>query len=179
VTRAEWAVVVETINERWPDRPRKADWAAAWWPTVAGVEFGAAMAALEVYGREGNGFPPDGGQIARLAGEVTDPDGWEQAWGEVQRQVRRVGYLATPVFDDPALAAAVESFGWRSLCWVEEDQIGTARAQLRDIYRSARQRIRRREALESLPPGPHRDAIAATVAGIGSRLSLNGDGDAS
>jgi hypothetical protein len=175
MTEAQWAVVVETINERWPDRPRGAAWAAAWWPTAAGLEVGVALAALEVYAREANGFPPDAGQLARLAADVTDPDGWDGAWGEVQRQVRLVGYLGTPSFDDPALAAAVESFGWRSLCWVEEENIGTARAQLRDIYRAARQRSRRGAALESLPPGPTRDAIAATVNGLRSDLSI-GDG---
>ncbi|MGE4178090.1 MAG: hypothetical protein AB7G65_19875 [Thermoleophilia bacterium] len=176
MTRSEWAVLAETITERWPDRPRSAEWVAAWWPTVAGLEFGAAVAALEVYGREGNGFPPDGGQLARIAGEVVDPDGWDTAWAEVGRQIRRVGYLGQPEFTDQALAEAVASFGWRALCAVEEDQLQTARAQLRDLYRAARQRGRRREGLEALPAGAHRDAVASVVSGIASSAAIGGGG---
>lgn len=40
------------------------------------------------------------------------------AWVELLRQVRRVGYMGTPTWTDPALArAAMELYGgWRALC---------------------------------------------------------------
>jgi hypothetical protein len=174
MTPKEWAVVVETMNERWPDRPRSVEWARAWWPTVAGQELGAVLAGLEVYGREGAGFPPDGGQLARLAGEVVDPEAWDTAWADVQRQIRREGYLGSPTFDDPALAEVVASFGWRTLCAVDEDNLGTARAQLRDMWKAARQRQTRSRGLASLPAGPQREAIEAVVGDLGQRLAIGG-----
>ena len=56
-----------------------------------------------------------------------------EAWGDVKRAIRQVGYTGVPQFDNPATAAAVRHMGWREIC-MDEGPEGVIRAQFERFY---------------------------------------------
>lgn len=56
------------------------------------------------------------------------------AWGDVLREVQRVGWYGTPALEDPIAAAAVKVLGWRALC--ESDNQAADRAHFAKAYES-------------------------------------------
>ena len=111
-------------------------------------------------------FPPSIGEIraavADLAlGDAVQP---ETAWGEVLREVRRVGYNHPPVFrdgrflppevptfSDPRIAEAVEATGWGYICTGEP--LSTVKAQFERTLRAVCDRASRRVQTGRLPDG--------------------------
>ena len=74
--------------------------------------------------------------------------GWNEAYAEMQLQIRRVGYVGIsewseaegkfvsrpPEFTNPALAETVKTLGgWKAVC-MNEDPEGVFRAQFREVY---------------------------------------------
>jgi hypothetical protein len=91
-------------------------------------------------------------RVVSIVGEsiLVDP---ESAFGEVMREVKRVGAKPMPVFQDgvmypapsprfssPMIAKAVEAIGWTDFCLVEIENMGTLRAQFRDALRAIQRR---------------------------------------
>lgn len=60
----------------------------------------------------------------------------EEAWGDVLRQVGRVGVYGQPRFADPAIAEAVDCIGWRAICSAPE-----AQSAIREGFAAAYERI--------------------------------------
>lgn len=61
-------------------------------------------------------------------------DDWNDAYAELQRTIRQVGYTGTPEWTNPALAQTVKTLGgWWAVCQ-NEDPEGVFRAQFRDTY---------------------------------------------
>lgn len=56
------------------------------------------------------------------------------AWGDVLREVQRIGWYGTPQLEDPIAAAAVKVLGWRALC--ESDNQAADRAHFAKAYES-------------------------------------------
>ncbi len=52
------------------------------------------------------------GLLTRRLGEPSAAE----AWGEVQTEIRRVGYIGTPTFADTVTERVVKMMGWRELC---------------------------------------------------------------
>lgn len=50
--------------------------------------------------------------LTRTLCQPTATDGWD----EVQRQIRSVGHIGLPTFDNPITARVVKAMGWRDLC---------------------------------------------------------------
>lgn len=59
---------------------------------------------------------------------------WAEAWKEIDGQMRKNGVYSNPVFSRPEIAEAVRAYGWRNLCETLTKDMGTARAQLRNMY---------------------------------------------
>lgn len=83
----------------------------------------AVLAALDRCGKSIDRFP----SVAEIRREVANMHSGpgeiaESAWPKVVREIRRVGYMGSPIFDDPIIAAAVESVGWRSLCGMQSSE---------------------------------------------------------
>ena len=57
-------------------------------------------------------------RISDLLALIAEPDtvSADQAWAEVQRQIRSVGVYGTPQWSHPAIAAAVTALGWEAVC---------------------------------------------------------------
>lgn len=58
-----------------------------------------------------------------------------EAWGDVKKAIREVGYVGVPKFDNPATSAVVRRMGWREIC-MDEGPEGVIRAQFERIYDS-------------------------------------------
>lgn len=59
---------------------------------------------------------------------------WNDAYAELQRMIRRIGYTGTPEWNNPALAQTVKTMGgWWAVCQ-NDDPEGVFRAQFRDTY---------------------------------------------
>lgn len=62
----------------------------------------------------------------------------EEAWNEAHNLVRYVGNYGIPEFSHPLIKKAVDTMGWRELCFSENPSID--RAQFIKIYSTYRQR---------------------------------------
>lgn len=87
---------------------------------------------------------------------ASDDDAAEEAWNEMRRLVRRVGYYETPTWPDPVMArAALELYGgWKALCTslpADGPEFLGARKAFIANYKAYVNR-ERRDAL-ALPPG--------------------------
>lgn len=91
-------------------------------------------------------------RVVAIVGEsiLVDP---EAAFGEVMREVQRVGANPLPVFragvmypppepqfSSPMIARAVDAIGWKAICGTELEDMGTLRAQFRDALRAIQRR---------------------------------------
>ena len=56
-----------------------------------------------------------------------------EAWGDVKRAIRSIGYVGSPEFDNPATAAVVRRMGWRDIC-MDDGPEGVIRAQFERFY---------------------------------------------
>lgn len=65
---------------------------------------------------------------------LTDPNRKtsSEAWGEVLREVSRVGYCGSPIFSNSEIKRSVECVGWRDIC--SSENIGVERAHFQRAY---------------------------------------------
>lgn len=144
--------------------------------------------------RERGIFPPSIAEIRSSAVSLmrqaspADQD-WNDAYAELQRAIRRVGYTGTPEWTNPALAQTVATMGgWWAVCQ-NEDPEGVFRAQFRDTYTIVIARMERkvqqssavREFIASMSAGaltalPER-SVNGIVAGIARQLSVGSPED--
>ena len=59
---------------------------------------------------------------------------WNEAYAELQKAIRQIGYMGKPEWTNPALAETVKTLGgWQAVCF-NEDPEGVFRAQFREVY---------------------------------------------
>lgn len=63
-----------------------------------------------------------------------------EAWGEVAKAIRSVGYYGKPKFSHEAITVAVNNIGWQDICMTTNDGMNTLRSQFRRAYQLAAQR---------------------------------------
>ena len=63
-----------------------------------------------------------------------------EAWGEVAKAIRSVGYYGKPKFSHEAITTAVNNIGWQDICMTTNDGMNTLRSQFRRAYQLAAQR---------------------------------------
>lgn len=136
----------------------------AWGGLLGEFDYPTAAAAVAVLAAHGREFAPAPGQLRQAllaaAGALApDVDG---ALSEVHQQIRRVGYLGSPEWSHPAIAATVQALGgWAEVCASTNPE--AFRAHFRQLYAPAAAR----ENHDVLTPPAHRAAL-----GAGSRLAL-------
>jgi hypothetical protein len=88
-------------------------------------------------------FPKISDLVALLVeGDTVDAD---QAWAEVQHQIRTVGYYGQPTWSHPAIAQTVHTLGWDTLCTStnpEADRAHFLRFYASAVHRTHHQRQR-------------------------------------
>jgi len=57
-----------------------------------------------------------------------------EAWESVLKQIRKVGYMGTPIFKNAVTGKAVNAIGWEALC--SSENISIERAHFLKIYES-------------------------------------------
>ena len=90
-------------------------------------------------------FFPTIAELREAASSGQLPRSGVEAWGEVLREVRRVGYRGEPDFYDLAIVMCVEGFGWRNICLDEEPMV--LRAHFIRAYESCTRRLEERRRL--------------------------------
>lgn len=78
-----------------------------------------------------------------------------EAWGEVVKAVRSVGYCGKPKFSHETITTAVNNIGWQDICMTTYDGMNTLRSQFRRAYQLAaqRQKDNRDNAVLGISPG--------------------------
>lgn len=137
MNRQETATLLLILRTIWPDISASDDTVTAWAWAFDGVPYALAEDAAKRYIRTGK-FPPKPAELLELISvQQVAPDLIpEAAWGEVQAEVRRVGYNRPPIFhggrfldppqrqfSSPLIAQAVDSIGWAELCTSEKPEI--------------------------------------------------------
>ncbi len=152
MTHEEAGQVVAILRAHYPQWKATAETAKIWAECFLDLDYELVNAALRrLLLSSPREFPPPVAMIRAEAAKLVDPAisvSPEEAWAEVLRQVRRVGYCGAPLWSHPALAQAVEAMGWREICTSEEGDTGT-RAHFFRVY-AAHQNRRRENAI--LPP---------------------------
>lgn len=135
MTKAEVVALLAVCKAAYGDRVSVDDNAVALWhDMLSDLESGEAIAAVKRH----VATSPHPVTIADIRKAVADATtglpGWEQAWSEVLREVRRVGREGIPRFSHEATGGAIAALGWREFCNSDEGDIGVWRAQFRDAY---------------------------------------------
>ena len=119
----------------------------------------------------GSAFPPSVAELREAAFKLANhgtPQA-EEAWGEVQKAIRRFGYYRVPEFDDPTTARAIEIIGWRALCMSENEMAD--RAHFFRIYAA----LAKREH-DNVIMLPEVRAVAARLSSVSRPALAAGDG---
>lgn len=111
-------------------------------------------------------FAPTVGELRREVTRARYPSlltSAEDAWGEVWTAVKAHGLNGKPEWSHPALAAAVESIGWRELCVTDIGNLGTLRAQFMRVYEAKREYCEGHESVPAAiriePPKPKAEVL--------------------
>jgi hypothetical protein len=123
MTLAEVNVLLAAISATWPRFTEKVATDALklmpgiWHDALEDIDAAAAVDALKVH-RATSVWPPTIADIRRIVAERAAPVRriGADAWGDVQLAIQRWGASNIPQFDDPIVARAVRSLGWRNLC---------------------------------------------------------------
>lgn len=86
------------------------------------------------------------------------------AWGIVMDQVRRTGSYGLPTFNDPAIARAVEIFGWQAICATEDKDMPALRRHWYDTYTAQTLGGSAFDELPALPDSTQAEGRAADAA---------------
>lgn len=103
------------------------------------VELGAAAVAHWLATEE---FFPSPAKFRALCAELSGtlaPD-VDEAWSEVRKEIRRVGWSGKPRWTHDAIAEAVRAIGWDTLCGSTNGAID--RAHFQRFYAAAAKRVR-------------------------------------
>ncbi len=104
---------------------------------------------------------------------------WNEAYAELQKAIRRYGYVTVPEWTNPALAETVKTLGgWQAVCF-NEDPEGVFRAQFRDVYAVVIGRMERkvtqspevREFIDSMKIPADHQLEAGDAVGLIKRLA--------
>lgn len=77
-----------------------------------------------------------------------------EAWGEVVKAIRSVGYYGKPKFSHEAITVAVNNIGWQDICMTTNEGMNILRSQFRRAYQLSveRQKDNRDNAVLGISP---------------------------
>ena len=158
MTDQQWARIVARITANWPHQLPPATALAKWRADLDPQNPEQVEVAVEALYRDGREYPPNGAQILAKLGDLDrdDPDHGE-AWNLAMRCVQKFGfYQQVDGLDwlhdqSPAVAKAVETYGYADLCHADLDNENTVRAQFREVYKGVVSRRERESNYSGLP----------------------------
>jgi len=174
MTPEEVGALCKTILATWPTMAAKLDHRAFTLAYAAGLmdlDVNAAIKAVHELSRTEVFIPA----IATIRAQAVAHAHGErrsgaEAWGDVVREIGRVGHIRRPVFSDPLVATAVRDFGWSALCSAHIAD-ASIRARFIEHYEHLAEREYRAAAVapgavsRSLPARSERPAMLGQVIG--------------
>lgn len=94
-----------------------------------------------------------------------------EAWGEVIKAIRSVGYYGKPKFSHEAITATVNNIGWQDICMTPNDGMNTLRAQFRRAYQLAAQRQKDNRDNAVLGISPNNEKLQQLTGKLVKKLS--------
>ena len=94
-----------------------------------------------------------------------------EAWGEVIKAIRSVGYYGKPKFSHEAITSAVNNIGWQDICMTTYDGMNTLRAQFRRAYQLAAQRQKDNRDNAVLGISPNNEKLKQLTGNLVKKLS--------
>lgn len=94
-----------------------------------------------------------------------------EAWGEVIKAIRSVGYYGKPKFSHEAITTAVNNIGWQDICMTTNDGMNTLRAQFRRAYQLAAQRQKDNRDNAVLGISPSNEKLKQLTGNLVKKLS--------
>lgn len=94
-----------------------------------------------------------------------------EAWGEVVKAVRSVGYCGKPKFSHEAITTAVNNIGWQDICTTTYDGMNTLRSQFRRAYQLAVQRHKDNRDNAVLGISPNNEKLKQLTGNVVKKLS--------
>ena len=94
-----------------------------------------------------------------------------EAWGEVVKAIRSVGYCGKPKFSHEAITTAVNNIGWQDICMTTYDGMNTLRAQFRRAYQLAVRRQKDNRDNAVLGISPNNEKLKQLTGNVVKRLS--------
>ena len=94
-----------------------------------------------------------------------------EAWGEVVKAVRSVGYCGKPKFSHEAITTAVNNIGWQDICMTTYDGMNTLRSQFRRAYQLAAKRQKDNRDNAVLGISPNSEKLKQLTGNVVKRLS--------
>jgi hypothetical protein len=104
-----------------------------WSDMLFDMPFAEGLAALRAFLAEDHRKPTIADIRRRAAARVYVSIDFASAWGQTQREIRRVGRYGVPKFDHPAVTAVVDAMGWINLCEADRGDATNTRAQFRQM----------------------------------------------
>lgn len=94
-----------------------------------------------------------------------------EAWGEVIKVIRSVGYYGKPKFSHEAITVAVNNIGWQDICMTTNEGMNTLRSQFRRAYQLAAQRQKDNRDNAVLGISPNNEKLKQLTGNIVKKLS--------
>lgn len=140
------------LNEVYPRRIGSGDakrTVGVWQAVLADAPPKPVLAAAVSWIRGNKPHPPSPGQL--MAELEVDDETAEEAWGNVRKEIQRVGYTGTPELT-PLARRAIEAVGgpWETMCrTLLAGELVALRARFIEAYRNLGEREDRKVALGS------------------------------
>jgi len=118
-----------------------------WTAVLADAPPKPVLAAAVAWIRSNKPHPPSPGEL--LTSLSDDEETPEEAWGQVRKEISRVGYTGTPELT-PRARRAIEAVGgpWETMCrTLLAGELVALRARFLDAYKNIEARDEKREAL--------------------------------
>lgn len=94
-----------------------------------------------------------------------------EAWGEVVKAIRSVGYYRKPKFSHEAITTTVNNIGWQDICMTTIEGMNTLRAQFRRAYQLAAERQKDNRDNAVLGISPNNEKLKQLTGNIVKRLN--------
>lgn len=159
MNQREAAKLVAVLAASYPNAKLYEESVTAYHLALSDISYEDATHAVGLLLRT-NKFMPAPSEICEKVAETRlDLEPWEDAWAELLRVIQQWGIYRRhpargpwPGWSSELVERAVNHVGYDNVCLCELDQMGTLRAQFRDVYQ--REATRRTRAVQTGPALP-------------------------
>ena len=94
-----------------------------------------------------------------------------EAWGEVIKAIRSVGYYGKPKFSHEAITVAVNNIGWQDICMTTNEGMNILRSQFRRAYQLSVERQKDNRDNAVLGISPNNEKLKQLTANVVKKLN--------